>query len=136
MKLIPKAPTAKNPPEYFTGDVWLDMLATPQGTDQRMTVALVRFAPGARTAWHAYARGQTLHIAQGTALIGMRDGQVIRASAGQTVYLEPGEEHWHGATATDFMEHLALQENTDDSANTTTWLEHVSDDDYQNAQEK
>ncbi|MFT3888415.1 MAG: cupin domain-containing protein [Arachnia sp.] len=133
MRIIPKSPTVKNPPEQFTGDVWLDMVATPQEPDQRMTVARVRFVPGARTAWHSHERGQTLHITEGVALVGTRDGAVVRATPGQTIYTPPGEEHWHGATADDFMEHLAMFETGDTQS--TTWLEHVSDDDYRRAQD-
>lgn len=127
MKIIPKTATVKNPPEQFAGDVWVDGIAAPQEPDQRMTVARVRFAPGARTAWHSHENGQTLHITEGVALVGTRDGRVIRATPGQTIYTPPGEEHWHGATPEDFMEHLAMLENGDDPATTTTWLEHVSD---------
>ncbi|MER6988315.1 cupin domain-containing protein [Saccharopolyspora hirsuta] len=133
MKIIPKAPTAKNPPEQFTGDVWVDPITSPQEPDQRMVVGRVRFAPGARTAWHSHENGQTLHITDGVALIGTRDGTVVRATPGQTIYTPPGEEHWHGATPDDFMEHLAMLENGDDPATTTTWLEHVTDADYTRA---
>lgn len=135
MKIIPKRPTVKNPPERFTGDAWLDGIASPQEPGQHMNVALVRFAPGARTAWHSHGHGQTLHITRGVALIGTRDGTVIRATQGQTVYTPPGEEHWHGATSEDFMEHLAMFENGDDPAASAVWLEHVSAEDYQRAQE-
>ncbi|WP_138418807.1 cupin domain-containing protein [Sinomonas gamaensis] len=130
MRTIPKSPTVKNPPEQFNGDVWVDRIASPQEPDQRATVARVRFAPGAHTAWHSHERGQTLHITAGVALIGTRDGTVIRATPGQTVYTPPGEEHWHGATPADFMEHLAMLENGEDPATTTTWLEHVTAEDY------
>jgi quercetin dioxygenase-like cupin family protein len=95
-----------------------------------MSGGLVRFAPGARTAWHSHARGQYLRVTEGTALVGTRDGRVIEAEPGQTVYTSPGEEHWHGATAGCFMQHLALLERADDPADTTTWLEHVSDEEY------
>lgn len=135
MKVIPKTSTVKNPSAQFTGDAWVDCVTAPQEGDQRMVVGRVRFAPGAHTAWHSHENGQALHITEGVALIGTRDGTVIRATPGQTVYTPPGEEHWHGATAEDFMEHLAMLENGDDPATTTTWLEHVSDDDYQKAQE-
>ncbi len=96
-----------------------------------MIVAKVRFAPGARTAWHSHARGQTLHITQG--LPGCSLAAVRRSSwhAGPTVYCPPGEEHWHGAAPDSFMEHLAMLDNADDPATTTTWLEHVTDADYQ-----
>ncbi|NQX13387.1 cupin domain-containing protein [Microbacteriaceae bacterium VKM Ac-2855] len=130
MKVIPKAPTVKNPAAQFTGDVWLDVIAAPQEASQRMVVAAVRFTPGARTAWHSHARGQTLHITDGVALIGTRDGTILEAHAGQTIYCPPGEEHWHGATPEDYMQHLAMLENADDPAATTTWLEHVADADY------
>lgn len=133
MELVSKQPTRKNPSAQFTGDVWLDEIARPRDADQRMTAALVRFAPGARTAWHSHVRGQTLHVVAGVALVGTRDGSVVRAFAGETVYVPPGEEHWHGATATDFMEHLAMQENADEGAETTTWLEHVSEPDFVSA---
>jgi quercetin dioxygenase-like cupin family protein len=130
MRILPKPATAKAPQERFTGDVWLDMVVTPQEGDQRMSAGLVRFSPGARTAWHSHARGQYLHVVSGVALTGTRDGQVLRVCAGRTAYCAPGEEHWHGATPEDFMEHLALTENADDPAQTTVWLEHVADEDY------
>ncbi|MFH8253070.1 cupin domain-containing protein [Microbacterium sp. B2969] len=130
MEILPKPATVKNPPEQFTGDVWLDLIAVPREPGQQAVVGRVRFAPGARTAWHSHDRGQTLHIVEGVALVGRRDGTVLVALPGQTVYTSPGEEHWHGATPEDFMEHLAITENGDDPAATTVWLEHVSDEDY------
>jgi quercetin dioxygenase-like cupin family protein len=130
VQIVPKAPTVKNPPEQFTGDVWLDAIASPRQEGDRMTVVKVRFLPGARTAWHSHAKGQTLHVTEGVALLGSRDGSVIEALPGQTIYTPPGEEHWHGATPDDYMEHLAMIESADDPSTTTTWLEHVSDDDY------
>ena len=130
MKKLPRPATTKNPPEQFAGDVWLDPVITPQEGDQRMVVALVRFAPGSRTAWHSHARGQTLHVVSGVALVGTRDGVVVEARPGETVYCPPGEEHWHGASPDDFMEHLAMLENADDPAATTTWGEHVTDAEY------
>lgn len=128
MQLIPKPPTGKNPPGWFTGAVWLDPLATPQNDDQRMNVILVRFAPGSRTTWHHHERGQFVHVTSGVALMQTRGGPVTTYPAGSTVYFAPGEEHWHGATADDFMEHIAMHENADDPARTTIWLEPVTDD--------
>ncbi|MFC7328278.1 cupin domain-containing protein [Marinactinospora rubrisoli] len=130
MRIIPKPATVKNPPEFFTGDVWLDAIAAPQEGGQRMVVSRVRFAPGARTAWHSHARGQTLYVTQGVALVQSRGGEIIELHPGQTIYTPPGEEHWHGATPDDFMEHLAMLENADDPSATTTWLEHVTDEEY------
>jgi quercetin dioxygenase-like cupin family protein len=130
MKFLTKPPTGKNPPENFTGDVWVDGIASPQDGGQRMNVAKVRFAPGARTAWHSHAMGQTLHVTDGIALMQSRGGEIIEVHPGQTVYTPPGEEHWHGATPEDFMEHIAMLENGDDPATTTTWLQHVTDNEY------
>lgn len=130
MQIEPAKPTAKNPPEQFAGDVWLDVIAAPHEADQRMTVATVRFAPGARTAWHSHARGQYLRVTQGVARIGGRDGTVIDVYPGQTIYTPPGEEHFHAAAADGFMEHIAMLEAGDDPATTTIWLEHITDEDY------
>ena len=130
MNIQTKPATAKGSPEWFTGDVWVDAIAAPHDDRQRMIVSRVRFAPGARTAWHSHAQGQTLHVTEGVALLGTRDGTVIEAHPGQTIYTPPREEHWHGATPDDFMEHLAMLENGDDPATTTVWLEHVPDQDY------
>jgi quercetin dioxygenase-like cupin family protein len=90
MLIRPKAPTVKNPPEQFTGDVWFDVIASPQDDSQRMVVGVVRFAPGARTAWHSHANGQTLHVIQGVARMQARGGDIIEVQAGQTVYTPPG----------------------------------------------
>jgi quercetin dioxygenase-like cupin family protein len=133
VKIQSKHPTVKNPPEYFTGDVWVDGLASPQDEGQRMVVAKVRFAPGGRTAWHSHALGQTLHVTEGVALMQARGGEILEVHPGQTIYTPPGEEHWHGATPDDFMEHLAMLENDDDPAATTTWLEQVTDEEYHRA---
>ncbi|OZF25711.1 cupin [Rhodococcus sp. 14-2496-1d] len=130
MQLDTNKPTTKNPPQQFAGDVWLDPIAFPREDGQTMIVAKVRFAPGSRTAWHSHALGQTLHVTQGIAWIGTRNGDRIEATAGQTVYCPPNEEHWHGASPDSFMEHLAMLDNADDPASTTTWLEHVSDTEY------
>lgn len=130
MNLVPKKPTAKGPDATFTGDVWVDSIAAPKAEGQRMIVSKVRFAPGAHTAWHSHALGQTLHVTEGVALLGTRDGRVIEARPGDTIYTQPGEEHWHGATPDDFMEHLAMLDNGDDPASTTVWLEHLTDAEY------
>jgi quercetin dioxygenase-like cupin family protein len=95
-----------------------------------MIVAKVRFAPGARTAWHSHALGQTLHVTQGVAWVQSRGEEKVIAHAGQTLYCPPGQEHWHGAAPDSFMEHLAMLDNGDDPATTTTWLEHLTDAEY------
>jgi quercetin dioxygenase-like cupin family protein len=130
MQINPRTSTTKNPPAQFTGDVWLDPIASPREEGQRMIVAQVRFAPGARTAWHSHARGQTLHVTQGIAWVQSRGREKVELHAGRTVHCPPEEEHWHGSAPDSFMEHLAMLENADDPATTTTWLEHVIDADY------
>jgi quercetin dioxygenase-like cupin family protein len=131
MEILSTPATTKNPPEQFAGEVWLDPIALPQNDDQRMTVATVRFAPGARTAWHSHARGQFLRVTQGVARFGTRDGEIIEVHPGQTLYTPPGQEHWHATAPDCFMEHIAMLESGDDPATTTTWLEHITDDDYE-----
>jgi quercetin dioxygenase-like cupin family protein len=130
MQIEPQQPTIKSPPEQFSGDVWLDTIALPHTDDQRMTVATVRFAPGARTAWHSHARGQYLRVTQGVARFGDRNGNIFDVYPGQTIYTPPGEEHFHAAAGDSFMEHIAMIEAGDDPATTTIWLEHITDSDY------
>ena len=129
MDIEPRTPSSKAPPERFAGDVWVDVIAAPHTYEQRMTVATVRFAPGARTAWHSHARGQYLRVTAGVARFGQRDGTVHEVHPGQTIYTAPGEEHFHAAGGDGFMEHIAMIEAGDDPTTTTTWLEHVSDTD-------
>ena len=132
MELKPVNPTVKTPAQNFTGDVYMTPIYT--GTaPSRMTVALVRFTPGARTHWHSHAVGQTLHVTEGVGMVGTRDGTVLRVRAGDTVICPPAEEHWHGAAADKFMSHLAMLEAEADGANPTTWLEPVPDEHYQKA---
>jgi len=130
VKILPPQPTTLNPDEQFPGQVWLDPIVTPQTDDQRTTVAKVRFAPGARTAWHHHARGQFLYVTEGVARFGTRDGKVVDVHPGQTIFVAPGEEHFHAASEGSFMEHVAVLEAADDPATTTTWLERITDADY------
>ncbi|MFE6826520.1 cupin domain-containing protein [Streptomyces sp. NPDC057690] len=128
MEHITETPTLKAPAERFTGDVYLNMISTPV-EPARLAAALVRFTPGARTDWHAHALGQVLHVTDGVGLVGTRDGKVVRVSAGETVTCPAAEEHWHGATDTTLMAHLALVVG-DAGGDGTTWLEPVTDDRY------
>ncbi|MFI7229499.1 cupin domain-containing protein [Nonomuraea angiospora] len=124
MKIVKQPPTAKLPAEWFTGDAWADVIL--RGEDpSRARANLVRFAPGARTAWHSHGLGQTLHIVEGVALIQSRGGDIIEAHPGDIVHTPPGEEHWHGAAPDRFMIHLAMWEGDD-----TAWLDHVTDAEY------
>jgi quercetin dioxygenase-like cupin family protein len=135
MELKAVNPTAKAPAQAFTGDVYVTPVYS--GTEpSRMTVALVRFTPGAHTNWHSHAVGQTLHVTEGVGLVGTRDGSVVRVRAGDTVICPPGEEHWHGAAADTFMSHLAMLEGLPGGEDPTTWLEPVPDEQYQAANQK
>ena len=130
MKIIKAGsrPTRKASSEYFTGNVWQDPIIEAD-EPARVRALKVAFEPGARTAWHTHPLGQTLHIISGTGLMGLRNEfpQVIKA--GDTVWIPPGEEHWHGASATNSMTHIAIQEALDGSV--ADWLDKVSDDEYQ-----
>lgn len=120
-------PTVRASAEYFTGTVWQDPVI--QAPDPARIRALrVSFEPGARTAWHWHPLGQTLHVLSGVGRVCLRGAaaQVIRA--GDTVWIPPGVEHWHGAGPETGMVHLAMQEALDGSV--STWLEHVTDADY------
>lgn len=128
MELIPLSKTTRTPADRFTGDVYLTPVMAPR-PPSRLLASLVRFTPGARTNWHSHAAGQALHVTEGTGYVVNRAGNVIVMRAGDTVWTPPGEEHWHGATAVNFMCHIALLEGTGDGDG-TTWLEPVTDDDY------
>ncbi|MFF3931756.1 (R)-mandelonitrile lyase [Streptomyces hirsutus] len=128
MEHITQTPTAKAPAERFTGDVYLNMIETPV-EPAWLATALVRFTPGARTNWHSHTNGQTLYITDGVGLVGTREGDVVRVSAGQTVKCPPGEEHWHGGTDTTLMAHIAIVIG-DADGDGTMWLEPVTDEQY------
>lgn len=131
MELEPLTPTAKAPAAAFTGDVYVNPIHTAH-EPSRLIASLVRFTPGARTHWHSHALGQTLHCTDGEGLVVSRDGTTIRLRAGDTVWTPPGEEHWHGATEGNLMCHYALLEGTAEGDG-TTWLEPVTDEQYQHA---
>jgi quercetin dioxygenase-like cupin family protein len=123
--------TSAGPSEWFTGSVYIDTVAAPAGSS-RAASAHVHFAPGARTAWHRHPYGQTIWVTDGVGLCQRRGGPVEAIRPGDRVFFEPGEEHWHGAAATRFMAHVAIQQ-LDDEGNTVTWGEHVTDDEYAQA---
>lgn len=129
MEFITPQPTTKAPAEYFTGDVWFDVIYTGQ-EPSRMRANMVRFSPGARTYWHHHAVGQTLRVVSGVALIGTRDGTIFEAHPGETVTCPPHEKHWHGASPERFMAHLAMWEAPADDRPETTWMEEVTDEQY------
>jgi len=93
-------------------------------------VNVVRFAPGARNAWHAHAVGQTVHVTEGIGRIQARGGGVIEIRAGDSVVTPRAEWHWHGAAPDNFMTHLAIWEAPENGGPETEWGEHVSDEEY------
>ena len=120
--------TMKGPADWFTGDVYVDTIASPS-PPARVAAALVHFTPGARTAWHTHPLGQTIFVTEGVGLCQREGGPVEVIRPGDRVFFEPGENHWHGAAATRFMAHIAIQE-ADDSGSPVTWGEHVTDEQY------
>jgi quercetin dioxygenase-like cupin family protein len=123
--------TAPGPSDWFTGAVFIDTVAAP-GDGSRLSASSVHFTPGARTAWHTHPNGQTIWVTEGVGLCQRRGGEIEAIRAGDRVFFEPGEEHWHGATRDRFMTHLAILE-VDDEGTPATWGDHVTDDEYESA---
>ena len=120
-------PTKKASSDWFTGTVWQDpIIEAPEPA--RIRALNVSFEPGARTAWHTHPLGQTLYVVTGNGLVGLRNEAPKIIKAGDTVWIPPGEEHWHGASASNAMTHIAIQEALD--GRVAEWLEQVSDHDY------
>jgi quercetin dioxygenase-like cupin family protein len=120
-------PSTKGPAEWFTGTVRIDPLF--QTSDPaRAAGASVTFEPGARTAWHTHPLGQTLIVTAGLGWAQREGGPIEEIRPGDVVWFEPGEKHWHGATPTRAMTHIAIQEAR--SGKAVDWLEHVSDEQY------
>jgi quercetin dioxygenase-like cupin family protein len=129
IKRVGSQPSTKGPVEYFTGTVRIDPLFHANNP-ARTVGASVTFEPGARTAWHTHPLGQTLIVTAGCGLAqGWGGGQVREICPGDVVWIPPGEKHWHGATATSAMTHIAIQEQLD--GKTADWMEKVSDQQYQ-----
>ena len=120
-------PSEKASPDYFTGAVRLDPLNAAPDPARAVCVA-VTFEPGARTAWHTHPLGQTLIVTAGLGWAQREGGPVEEIRPGDTVWFAPGEKHWHGATATTGMAHIAVHEKL--NGVTTDWLEQVSDEQY------
>ena len=128
MELIPITPTGKGPADRFTGDVYVTQISGPS-VPPYLSAGIVHFTPGARTNWHVHSNGQTLHVLEGIALVGTRDGTVIRARAGETVACAPGVDHWHGAAPDTLAVHIAIVVASSDHSG-TDWLEPVTDQTY------
>jgi quercetin dioxygenase-like cupin family protein len=120
-------PSSQGPAEYFTGSVRVDPLIAV-AEPSRLSGARVTFEPGARTAWHSHPLGQTLIVTAGTGWVRQWGGPVAEMREGDVVRIPPGVKHWHGATATSRMTHIALQEQRDGKV--VEWMEKVSDEQY------
>jgi quercetin dioxygenase-like cupin family protein len=121
-------PSGKGPAEYFCGDVRIDTRF--QASDPARTGgAIVTFEPGARTAWHTHPLGQTLVVTSGLGWAQREGGPIEEIRPGDIVWFPPREKHWHGATPTTAMSHIAIAEQLDGKA--VQWMEHVTDEQYQ-----
>jgi quercetin dioxygenase-like cupin family protein len=120
-------PSAKGPTEWFTGSVRIDTPFKGEGP-ARVGGAIVTFEPGARTAWHTHPLGQTLIVTSGRGLAQREGGPVEELRPGDVVWFAPGEKHWHGASPTTAMTHIAIAEALDGKV--VDWMEQVSDAQY------
>lgn len=124
-------PSGKGPAEYFTGSVRIDPLfEAPEPA--RASGAIVTFEPGARSAWHTHPLGQTLIVTAGCGWVQSEGDPKVEIRPGDVVSCPPKEKHWHGATTTTAMTHIAIQEALDGKV--VEWMEKVSDEQYQTAQ--
>ncbi|AUD07100.1 (R)-mandelonitrile lyase [Spirosoma pollinicola] len=125
---IGSQPSGKGPEDWFTGAVRIDPLFAANEA-RRAAAASVTFEPGARTAWHTHPLGQTLLVTAGYGWVQREGGPIEAIHPGDVVWFEPNEKHWHGATPTTGMTHIAMQENL--NGKVVDWLEKVSDEQYQ-----
>jgi quercetin dioxygenase-like cupin family protein len=120
--------TGKGQPDWFTGDVYVDPVASPSAASP-ISGSLVHFTPGSRTHWHTHPHGQTVYVTEGVGRCQRENGQVEEIRPGDRVFFEPGENHWHGAAPNRFMAHLAIQQ-VDADGSAATFGEPVSDQHY------
>jgi quercetin dioxygenase-like cupin family protein len=130
IKRLGSQPSRKGPAEYFTGTVRIDPLFEVPAPG-RAAGASVTFEPGARTAWHTHPLGQTLIVTSGLGWVQSEGGPIKEIRPGDVVWFPPGLRHWHGATSTTAMTHIAIQEAQDGKA--VDWLEQVTDEQYRAA---
>ena len=120
-------PSTKGAQDYFSGSVRVEPVFQV-GEPMRLNAGSVTFEPGARTAWHTHPLGQTLIITAGLGWVQTEGGQIEEVRPGDVVWFPPGEKHWHGATPTTAMTHIAVQESL--NGKNVDWMEKVSDDQY------
>jgi len=121
-------PSIQGPADWFTGTVRIDPLFLQANDPSRVTGASVTFEPGARTAWHSHPLGQTLIVTAGCGRVQREGGPIEEIRPGDVVWFPPGEKHWHGASSTTSMTHIAIQEELDGT--TADWMEKVSNMQY------
>lgn len=121
-------PSSKGPADWFTGTVRIDPTFAANDA-RRGSAGTVTFEPGARTAWHTHPLGQTLIVTAGFGRVQREGGPIEEIRAGDIVWFPPGEKHWHGASPTTAMTHIAIQEHVDGKV--VDWMEHVTDVQYQ-----
>ena len=130
MKILPESERncRRGPEGWFTGAVWIDevVMGAPPS---RLKANRVTFEPGARTAWHTHPVGQALHVVSGVGLVQLKGEPVQPIRPGDSVWIEAGELHWHGAAPGRTLVHLAMQE-MDEQGVDVVWLEHVTDQEY------
>jgi quercetin dioxygenase-like cupin family protein len=119
--------STKGPADWFTGSVRIDPLFTA-ADPARVQGASVTFEPGARTAWHTHPLGQTLLVTAGCGWAQKWGERAEEIRPGDVVWIAPGDKHWHGATSTTGMTHIAIQERLD--GNAVHWMEQVSEEEY------
>jgi len=124
---IGSKPSVKGPADWFTGTVRIDS-SFDRADPARVNGAIVTFEPSARTAWHTHPLGQTLIVTSGCGWVQREGGPVEEIRPGDVVWIPPNEKHWHGATATTAMTHIAIQEKLNGSP--VTWMEKVTDEQY------
>jgi quercetin dioxygenase-like cupin family protein len=128
MNIVPASVSNRGSENMFTGDVYFDVIVKGE-EPSRVRVNSVHFTPGAGTAWHSHAVGQTLHVTEGIGLAQARGGKIIVIRPGDTIYIPAREWHWHGATKDHFMTHLAIWE-APETCPESEWGNHVSDNEY------
>jgi quercetin dioxygenase-like cupin family protein len=127
IKRLGTIPSIKGPSEWFTGQVRIDQMFSPPDP-ARISIAHVTFEPGARTAWHTHPLGQTLIVTSGCGRVQREGGPIEEIKPGDIIWFAPDEKHWHGASPTTAMSHIALQEKRDGTS--VEWMDHVTDQDY------
>lgn len=127
IKRVGSQASTKGPADYFTGTVRIDPLVHAPAP-ARVAAAAVTFEPGARTAWHAHPLGQTLVVTAGFGRVQRWGGPIEEIRPGDVVWIAPEEKHWHGASPTTAMTHIAMQERLEGKP--VEWMEHVSDAEY------